>query len=180
MTKNNKAMRLQLFLTHNPEVATRVAARRLGVSKSYAQLIRKRMTSALEAPAEPLTSEQVKVSEEALAEVVYQFSRGRQARQADANNVDEILNKRAATYGNFIDVARIAQRLKHVAHTAAGERDRTFAADQAEAMDMIFSKLARIINGDANHIDSWLDIAGYAKLVSDRLEALARGLPKQE
>jgi hypothetical protein len=47
-------------------------------------------------------------------------------------------------------------------------------------MDMIFSKLARIINGDANHIDSWLDIAGYAKLVSDRLEALARGLPKQE
>jgi hypothetical protein len=35
---------------------------------------------------------------------------------------------------------------------------------------MIFHKLARIANGDPNYHDSWHDIAGYAKLVADRLE----------
>ena len=44
-------------------------------------------------------------------------------------------------------------------------------ADQLEALDMIFSKIARIINGDPNYADSWHDIAGYAKLIDDRLVA---------
>jgi hypothetical protein len=93
--------------------------------------------------------------------------------EADTD-VDAILNERASTYGNFIDVARMAQRLKNVAHTAAGDQGKSFAADQAEALDMIFSKLARIINGDSNHTDSWIDIAGYAKLVADRLQGNVR------
>lgn len=41
--------------------------------------------------------------------------------------------------------------------------------DQKEALSMIFSKIARILNGDPDHIDSWHDIAGYATLVEDRL-----------
>jgi hypothetical protein len=154
MTKNNKATKVIRWLEKHPKATNADIAETLGVSAGYVWKLRRLGLSTVKAPVEPLTSEQVKVS------------------------VDAILDKRASTYGNFVDVARITQRLKHVAHTAAGERDKTFAYDQAEAMDMIFSKLARIINGDANHIDSWLDIAGYAKLVSDRLEALARGLPK--
>ncbi len=35
---------------------------------------------------------------------------------------------------------------------------------------MIFHKIARIINGDPNYADSWVDIAGYATLVANRLE----------
>jgi len=35
---------------------------------------------------------------------------------------------------------------------------------------MICHKIGRIVNGDPNYYDSWADIAGYAKLVSDRLE----------
>jgi len=31
-----------------------------------------------------------------------------------------------------------------------------------------------ILNGDPNYVDSWVDIAGYAKLVADRLEGNAR------
>jgi hypothetical protein len=42
--------------------------------------------------------------------------------------------------------------------------------DQWEAMEMIAHKLARIINGDPDYHDNWADIAGYAKLVADRLE----------
>ena len=46
--------------------------------------------------------------------------------------------------------------------------------DQLEALDMIVHKIARIVNGDPNYSDSWVDIAGYAKLVSDRLEGIVR------
>jgi hypothetical protein len=93
--------------------------------------------------------------------------------EADTN-VDAILNERARNYGSFATQAMIAQRLKHVAHTAAGEQGKTFATDQAEALDMIFSKIARILNGDPNHLDSWTDIAGYATLVADRLQGKIR------
>jgi len=34
---------------------------------------------------------------------------------------------------------------------------------------MIAHKIGRILNGDPNYADSWIDIAGYAKLVADRL-----------
>jgi hypothetical protein len=46
--------------------------------------------------------------------------------------------------------------------------------DQKEALEMIVHKIARILNGDPNYADSWVDIAGYAKLVADRLEGIAR------
>lgn len=42
--------------------------------------------------------------------------------------------------------------------------------DMAEALFMIAHKIGRIVNGDPWHVDSWIDIAGYAKLVADRLE----------
>ena len=46
--------------------------------------------------------------------------------------------------------------------------------DQLEALDMIAHKIARIINGDPDYADSWHDIAGYAKLVADRLDGVVR------
>ena len=170
MTKDNKATKVRNFLESNPFWRNKTLAKHLGVSESYVWIIRRQMAHNIGA----VTPAPTEAPVEAPVEVP--------VAPADSvlDSVDAVLTKRASTYGNFVDVARITQRLKHVAHTAAGERGRTFASDQAEAMDMIFSKLARIINGDANHIDSWLDIAGYAKLVADRLEALARGLPKQE
>lgn len=93
--------------------------------------------------------------------------------EADTN-VDAILNERATTYGSFAGQASVAQRLKAVAHQFAGQNNKTFAPDQAEALDMIFSKVGRILNGDPNHIDSWVDIAGYVTLVADRLNGKIR------
>jgi hypothetical protein len=89
-------------------------------------------------------------------------------------NIDTILNTRAFNYGTFLDNSRVTQRLKAVAHQFAGQNNKTFDADQAEALDMIFTKIGRILNGDSNHTDSWLDIAGYATLVADRLQGKAR------
>jgi len=93
--------------------------------------------------------------------------------EADTD-VDVILDERASNYGTFFDNARVTQRLKAVAHQFAGQNNKTFDADQAEALDMIFTKIGRILNGDSNHIDSWIDIAGYATLVADRLQGKSR------
>ena len=46
--------------------------------------------------------------------------------------------------------------------------------DQKEALFMIAHKIGRIINGDPDYADSWIDIAGYAKLVGDRLNGEER------
>jgi hypothetical protein len=47
--------------------------------------------------------------------------------------------------------------------------DRKLEDDQAEALEMIANKIARILNGDPDYADSWTDIAGYATLVAERL-----------
>ena len=141
---------------------------RMAVIYNYAWKLWKDMKEAAQ-EAETLT--------EAVKETLHNITQGRQqyreAVEADTN-VDAILNERAGNYGPFATQATIAQRLKHVAHTAAGEQGKTFATDQAEALDMIFSKIARILNGDPNHLDSWTDIAGYATLVADRLKGKTR------
>ena len=54
------------------------------------------------------------------------------------------------------------------------QRSRLLKADQQEALDMIAHKIGRIINGDPDYADSWDDIAGYAKLVGDRLRGVER------
>lgn len=152
----------------------REVTQRMAVSYNYAWKLWKDMRDQ-----KPFTPEEVGVSEEALIEVAVTASQGKgkpkpgEFIQADTN-VDAILDERAGNYGPFATQAKIAQRLKHVAHTAAGEQGKTFATDQAEALDMIFSKIARILNGNPDHVDSWTDIAGYATLVADRLQGKIR------
>lgn len=85
-----------------------------------------------------------------------------------AEDIDFTLNERGYRYGEFDQHAIIAQRLKLVM------RDTTnwsrLASDQQEALEMIAHKIARILNGDPNYVDSWHDIIGYARLVEQRLE----------
>ena len=90
----------------------------------------------------------------------------------DANDVTQILTERGLRYGKFIDHARVTQELKNVIKAYLG--DKSLADDQQEALDMICHKIGRIVNGDPDYADSWIDIAGYAKLVADRLEGIER------
>lgn len=90
------------------------------------------------------------------------------------DEVDETLDARAVDYGKFIEGAEVMQMLKRVVLNALNNRDKTLAHDQAEAMDMIIHKIGRIVNGNPDVVDHWLDIAGYAKLVADRLEGRVR------
>jgi hypothetical protein len=87
------------------------------------------------------------------------------------DDVDVILNERATTYGSFEDVAGFAQEIKNAIRMCNNSE---LDDDQIEALDMIASKIARIVNGNPNHRDSWLDIAGYATLVADRIQGKIR------
>jgi len=41
---------------------------------------------------------------------------------------------------------------------------------QREALEMICTKISRIIVGDCSHVDHWNDLAGYALRVVDSLK----------
>ena len=86
-------------------------------------------------------------------------------------SIEETLEQRGKRYGKFTDHAQVTQDLKRVvaAHLQRGRPH--MAVDQWEALDMILHKIGRIVCGDPNYADSWHDIAGYAKLVEDRLNA---------
>lgn len=81
--------------------------------------------------------------------------------------IEALLLARGKRYGNFVEHARITQQLKWSMGDVPGWQ--RLSADQKEALEMIAHKIGRILNGDPNYADSWVDIAGYAKLVSDRL-----------
>jgi len=86
------------------------------------------------------------------------------------DNIEKTLKDRGSKYGDFKEHAEITQTLKRIIQVELSKRDKTLSDDQIEAIEMIFHKIGRIINGDPNYSDSWIDIAGYAKLVADRLD----------
>lgn len=89
--------------------------------------------------------------------------------------IERVLAERGQRYGTFVCHAEASQALKKVIKSQMGDdKWNGLNFDQREALEMIAHKIARIINGDPNYADSWVDIAGYAKLVADRLEGTAR------
>jgi len=82
-----------------------------------------------------------------------------------ARQVEATLAERQNQYGDFKDVAHLSQGLQSLLSVG------NFSDTQQEAIQMICSKLARLACGDADHVDSWHDIAGYATLVVKDLES---------
>ena len=83
-------------------------------------------------------------------------------------DIAQLLEERQARYGTFRNHAIVSQELQYILRVHP-----TWAAlsmSQREALTMICHKIARIMNGDPGYPDNWVDIAGYAKLVSDELE----------
>ena len=81
-------------------------------------------------------------------------------------DLNAVLAERGARYGKFTDHATVTMDIKRVIH---GHTPGGFEDDQLEALDMIAHKIGRILAGDPNYADSWVDIAGYAQLVANRL-----------
>ena len=115
-----------------------------------------------------------KLKERGMLEEIIPEPTGIEMYGEDTDTVDDTLDARAVDYGKFIEGAEVMQMLKRVVQNALSNRDKVLAHDQAESMDMIIHKIGRIINGNPDVVDHWLDIAGYAKLVADRLEGRVR------
>ena len=79
----------------------------------------------------------------------------------------EVLKERGANYGLFKHNAMCSQGMKSIARMGSNYSD--LSSSQRESIDMILHKIARIVNGDPSYVDSWTDIAGYARLVEEEL-----------
>lgn len=84
-------------------------------------------------------------------------------------SISDVIKAREHTHGDFEIKAIFIQEIMEKLIGLNAWRD--MADDQKESIHMIIAKLSRIIYGNPNHADHWIDIAGYAKLVSDRLES---------
>ena len=84
------------------------------------------------------------------------------------SEIHDLLNERCNRYGEFKTHAEVTQKIKEALFSGASFAYLDY--DQKEALEMIAHKLGRIVNGDPNYLDSWVDIIGYTQLVLDRLK----------
>jgi hypothetical protein len=119
-------------------------------------------------------SELTNMSPEEYSELLYSLSNGKGKERVapKVDKVDATLTERGEDYGNYANKAVFIQEVKYLMRS--GPSWDTMDPDMRESMDMIAHKMGRIAYGDPSHLDSWIDIAGYAKLVSDRLQGNAR------
>ena len=76
---------------------------------------------------------------------------------------DQILNDREQTHGLFREVAGYSQAIKQLMRTSRNWNRLDVA--QAQALEVVADKVARILCGDPSFPDHWQDGAGYFELV---------------
>jgi len=190
LSSSGIGVRARRFMESNPAAAPNEVAARFNTTKQYVYGLRNKMKKegfnfpkrsdqlASLAPAAPVDDsqflKQLGIDPVKYAQAVESLKEAKMEIEMYEDEVDATLDARAVDYGKFIEGAEVMQMLKRVVQAALNNRDKTLAHDQAEAMDMIIHKIGRIVNGNPDVVDHWLDIAGYAKLVADRLEGRVR------
>lgn len=84
-----------------------------------------------------------------------------------ASNIDSVLEERGNRYGEFKSHAYITQEIKNIMKAGPSWEDMTNS--QKESLEMVAHKIGRIVNGDPDYDDSWVDISGYINLVVKEL-----------
>ena len=79
------------------------------------------------------------------------------------SEIKQVLEQRGNRYGSFEDNAATVQALKDICKKSPSWQ--TMEPFHKEAIEMVLHKLARILNGDCNYIDSYKDIIGFTQLV---------------
>lgn len=78
---------------------------------------------------------------------------------------DELLEEQDSKYGELTDVNALAKEIQD----AILLRCEILEPFQIVAIKNISMKLSRLANGDSNHIDTWVNVAGYALMVVNEL-----------
>lgn len=87
--------------------------------------------------------------------------------------LDDTLQMRRSQHGDFTDHARIAQELKRTMQAEPSWE--LLTPTQRESLEMIQHKIARILAGNPNHADHWVDIEGYSRIARERLTTRIKG-----
>jgi len=91
------------------------------------------------------------------------------------SRTNEILNARAKTHGEYRDHARVTQNIKRCMESEPGWL--RLNDMQREALSIIAHKIGRILSGNPDFHDHWIDISGYAVLVAERIKLEEPFLP---
>ena len=130
---------------------------RMAVSASYVYMIKKQLAEGVEEAAIAEAEDKIEPKPE-----------------PEVSGVGKVLDARAEQYGSFMQSADTVVRIKSIMHNAVARNNVHLYPDQLQALDMIATKISRIVHGNPNHLDSWIDIAGYATLVADRIQGKIR------
>ena len=170
MSKNNKAADIIKLLNRGYSIKN--IKKLAKTSESYIYLVKKRLE---EAAGEAITTadEVIIKAAEAVKEACT-FTPKQEPEVTAKEELDTVLDKREEQYGSYMQSADTAIKIKSAIHNAIARNDLHLYPDQLMSLDMIAVKISRIVNGNPAHRDSWLDIAGYATLVADRLQGKAR------
>ena len=167
--KISTSEKIRRFIKRNPTMSTKEVATELGCRYGLAYAAKRKIQGTVKSTTEGVLSK--------AAETIFEFTKGRdrsgEAPPVTSVDIDVTLANRGAHYGVFGGQSFVAYTLKNTLRIHANKHNKAFSFDQAEALDMICTKLGRIVNGDPDYVDNWVDIAGYAKLVADRLQGRA-------
>jgi hypothetical protein len=158
--KSKKTTNALEYLHKNPGTSAKELAKRFKISLAYAYKLLKtpKVTPGdWKVSAEDLADKPITVSNEPVN--AFTPSPG-------------LLTDRGGNYGEYLTNALLSQRLKRTLTDHASDLGKALPEHMWESLDHIATKMARIVNGNCYHRDSWLDIAGYALLIVDHLEAL--------
>ena len=150
--QSSKSLKFMEYIMDHPNAKVGTVAKKFGITPSLGYQLRKK----------------------ALANQIGVFAPPEMVPMPETTQVDAVLDSRAVDYGAFKDGAALMQSIKRTMAAHAANHNKTFADDQWEALEMIVHKIGRIVNGNPDKVDHWTDIAGYAKLVADRLEGVVR------
>jgi len=151
------------FLAKNPNAKAKDVATKFGVSVPVVYVVRKQLKDQAD-----------KAPQEVLVEAPVQQEPSTTLTVHEGGGIVAILTERGDRYGKFSGHAKITQDIKRAMSEHARLHNKTFTDSQWESLEMIAHKIGRIVNGDPDHVDSWVDIAGYAQLVADELRGVER------
>jgi len=152
MKKISKSQRFMQYIMDHPSAKVGTVAKKFGITAASGYQLRKK----------------------ALANQVGVFAPAEMVPMPPVPDVNATLDTRAQSYGKFKDGAALMQSIKRSMSEHAAKHNKFFADDQWEALEMIVHKIGRIVNGNPDVVDHWVDIAGYATLIADRLQGRER------
>jgi hypothetical protein len=87
-------------------------------------------------------------------------------------NVQRTIEDRQSRHGDYGNTSSVAQELKMVMR--ASKRWAYLKPSRKESLELIATKLARILSGNPEDLDHWHDIEGYAHLISEDIKEMMK------